>query len=352
MTHGSNGKSLDLLLTVAWKDGSVIMIDQTKLPNKLVYFKCNDFNDVAYAIKNLVIRGAPAIGVAAALGLALAGTHSKAKTVSELMSDLDVAFKVLRATRPTAINLFWGLERVIEKAKAGNTVENIRKVILDEALKIAKEDIQNNKQLGINGAKLVEDGDIIMTHCNAGSLATVAYGTALGVIRAAVEAGKRISVIATETRPVMQGSRLTAFELRHDDIDVSLIPDTAVGHMMSHGIIKRVIVGADRVLRTGHVFNKIGTYQVALLANMHQIPFYVAAPLSTFDLESDPDNVIIEERPVEEVIKLGKKRIAPKGIRIFNPAFDMTPPELIAGIITEKGVLKPPFDKNLKELFD
>jgi methylthioribose-1-phosphate isomerase len=352
MTHDSNGKSLDLLLTVAWKDGSVIMIDQTKLPNKLVYFKCNDFNDVAYAIKNLVIRGAPAIGVAAALGLALSATHSKAKTVSELMSDLDVAFKVLRATRPTAINLFWGLERVIEKAKAGNTVENIRKVILDEALKIAKEDIQNNKQLGINGAKLVEDGDIIMTHCNAGSLATVAYGTALGVIRAAVEAGKRISVIATETRPVMQGSRLTAFELRHDDIDVSLIPDTAVGHMMSHGIIKRVIVGADRVLRTGHVFNKIGTYQVALLANMHQIPFYVAAPLSTFDLESDPDNVIIEERPVEEVIKLGKKRIAPKGIRIFNPAFDMTPPELIAGIITEKGILKPPFDKNLKELFD
>jgi len=350
MTHNSNDKSLDLLLTVAWKDDSVIMIDQTKLPNKLVYFKCNDFNDVAYAIKNLVIRGAPAIGVAAALGLALAATHSKAKTVSELMSDLDIAFKVLRATRPTAINLFWGLERVIEKAKAGKTVDNIRKIILDEALKIAKEDIQNNKQLGINGAELFEDGDIIMTHCNAGSLATVAYGTALGVIRAAIEAGKRISVIATETRPVMQGSRLTAFELRHDDIDVSLIPDTAVGHMMSRGMIKRVIVGADRVLRTGHVFNKIGTYQVALLANMHKIPFYVAAPLSTFDFESNPDNVAIEERPVEEVIKLGRKRIAPKGIRIFNPAFDMTPPELITGIITEKGILRPPLDKNLKEL--
>ncbi len=350
MTHDSNGKSLDLLLTVAWKDGSVIMIDQTKLPNKLVYFKCNDFNDVAYAIKNLVIRGAPAIGVAAALGLALAATHSKAKTVSELMSDLDIAFKVLRATRPTAINLFWGLERVIEKAKAEKTVDNIRKAILDEALKIAKEDIQNNRQLGINGAELFEDGDIIMTHCNAGSLATVAYGTALGVIRAAIETGKRVSVIATETRPVMQGSRLTAFELRHDGIDVSLIPDTAVGHMMSRGIIKRVIVGADRVLRTGHVFNKIGTYQVALLANMHKIPFYVAAPLSTFDLESNPDNVVIEERPVEEVIKLGRKRIAPKGIRIFNPAFDMTPPELIAGIITEKGILRPPIDKNLKVL--
>jgi methylthioribose-1-phosphate isomerase len=351
MTQDSNGKrNLELLVTVAWKDGSVIMIDQTKLPNKLAYFKCNNFNDIAYAIKNLVIRGAPAIGVAAALGLALAATQSKAKTVSELMSDINTAFNVLRATRPTAINLFWGLERIMEKAKGGKTVENIRKVILDEALKMAEEDIQNNKQLGINGAKLFEDGDIIMTHCNAGSLATVAYGTALGVVRAAKEAGKRVSVIATETRPVMQGSRLTAFELQHDGIDVSLIPDTAVGHMMSRGMIKRVIVGADRVLRTGHVFNKIGTYQVAMMANIHKIPFYVAAPLSTFDFESNPDNVIIEERPMEEVIKLGRKRIAPKGIRIFNPAFDMTPPELIAGIITEKGVLRPPFDRNLKEL--
>ena len=276
MTHDSNGKSLELLVTVAWKDGSVIMIDQTKLPNKLAYFKCNNFNDIAYAIKNLVIRGAPAIGVAAALGLALAATQSKAKTVSELMSDINTAFNVLRATRPTAINLFWGLERIMEKTKDGKTVENIRKVILDEALKMAEEDIQNNKQLGINGAKLFEDGDIIMTHCNAGSLATVAYGTALGVIRAAKEAGKRVSVIATETRPVMQGSRLTTFELQHDGIDVSLIPDTAVGHMMSRGVIKRVIVGADRVLRTGHVFNKIGTYQVAIMANIHKIPFYVA----------------------------------------------------------------------------
>ncbi len=350
MTHDSNGKSLDLLLTVAWKDGSVIMIDQTKLPNKLSYFKCNDFNDVAYAIKNLVIRGAPAIGVAAALGLALAATQSKAKTVSELMSDLNIAFNVLRQTRPTAINLFWALERIIEKAKVGNTVENIRKKILEEALKMAEEDIQNNKQMGINGAKLFEDGDIIMTHCNAGSLATVAYGTALGVIRAVIESGKRIRVIATETRPVMQGSRLTAFELQHDGIDVSLIPDTAVGHMMSRGIIKRVIVGADRVLHTGHVFNKIGTYQVAVLANIHKIPFYVAAPLSTFDFESNPEDVIIEVRPIEEVTRLGRKRIVPKGIKILNPAFDMTPPELISGIITEKGLLRPPFDKNLKEL--
>src|SRR5919107_1659006 len=338
MTQDSNGKSLELLVTVAWKDGSVIMIDQTKLPNKLAYFKCNNFNDVAYAIKNLVIRGAPAIGVAAALGLALSATQSKAKTVSELMSDLNIAFNVLRATRPTAINLFWGLERIMEKAKDGKTVENIRKVILDEALKMAEEDIQNNKQLGINGAKLFEDGDIIMTHCNAGSLATVAYGTALGVIRAAKEAGKRVSVIATETRPVMQGSRLTAFELLHDGIDVSLITDTAVGHMMAMGTVNHVIVGADRVLRTGHVFNKIGTYQVAILARKHNLPFYVAAPLSTFDFESTPEDVIIEDRSVDEVVKVGKRRIAPKGVRGFNPAFDKTPPEIITGIITEKGI--------------
>jgi methylthioribose-1-phosphate isomerase len=189
-----------------------------------------------------------------------------------------------------------------------------------------------------------------MTHCNAGSLATAAYGTALGVIRAAKESGKHVSVVATETRPVMQGSRLTAFELQHDGIDVSLIPDTAVGYMISRGIIKRVIVGADRILHTGHVFNKIGTYQVALIANMHKVPFYVAAPFSTFDFKSNPEDVIIEERSMDEVTKIGKKRIAPKGVRVFNPAFDMTPPELITGIITEKGILKSPFQKNIKLL--
>jgi methylthioribose-1-phosphate isomerase len=203
----------------------------------------------------------------------------------------------------------------------------------------------------MNGAKLFEDGDVIMTHCNAGSLATAAYGTALGVIRTAKEDGKRVSVIVTETRPVMQGSRLTTFELHHDDIDVSLIPDTAVGYMMSKKVIKRVIVGADRVLRTGHVFNKIGTYQVAIMANIHEIPFYVAAPLSTFDFENTPEDVVIEERSIDEVIKIGRKRIVPRGVRVFNPAFDMTPPELITGIITEKGVLKPPFGKNLELLY-
>ncbi len=343
-------RNLDLLLTVEWKDDSVVLIDQTKLPNKLVHVKCKDYREVADAIKKLVVRGAPAIGVTAAFGLALAAQASKAKALPELMTDLDTAFKVLRATRPTAINLFWALDRVMGKAKRAKSVQEVKKIVLNEALKMSEEDISANRQMGANGAKLFKDGDIVLTHCNAGSLATVAYGTALGVIRAARESGKRLSVIATETRPVMQGSRLTAFELQHDGVDVSLIPDTAVGHMMSRGVIRRVIVGADRVLRTGHVFNKIGTYQVAILANKHKVPFYVAAPLSTFDFESSPEDVVIEERSVDEVVKIGKKRVAPKGVRVFNPAFDMTPPELITGIITERGVLTPPFEKNLKAL--
>jgi len=338
------------LLTVAWKNDSVVFIDQTKLPNKLVYVRCKDYKEVADVIRKLVVRGAPAIGVSAALGLALAAQQSNAKTLTELMTDLDNAFKVLHATRPTAVNLFWALERVMAKGMQAKTVQEAKRVVLDEALKMAEEDVETNRKIGAHGLKLFKDGDMVLTHCNAGSLATVAYGTALGVIRAARESGKRLSVIATETRPVMQGSRLTAFELLHDGIDVSLIADTAVGHMMARGAINYVIVGADRVLHTGHVFNKIGTYQVAILANKHNVPFYVAAPLSTFDFESNPDDVIIEDRSADEVVKVGKKRIAPKGVRVFNPAFDMTPPELITGIITQKGILTPPFDKNLKAL--
>lgn len=340
----------DPLLTVAWKDNSVVFIDQTKLPNKLVYVTCKNYNEVADVIRRLVVRGAPAIGVSAAFGLALAAQQSKAKTLPELMRDLDSAFKVLQATRPTAVNLFWALQRVMGKGKRAKTLEEAKRVVLNEALKMAQEDIETNRKIGAHGLKLFRDGDMVLTHCNAGSLATVAYGTALGVIRAARDSGKRLSVIATETRPVMQGSRLTAFELLHDGIDVSLITDTAVGHMMAIGAVNHVIVGADRVLRTGHVFNKIGTYQVAILASKHNVPFYVAAPLSTFDFESTPEDVIIEDRSVDEVVKVGKRRIAPKGVRVFNPAFDMTPPELITGIITEKGVLNPPFNKNLKSL--
>ena len=338
------------LMTVSWKDNSVVMIDQTKLPNKLGFVKCTTYEQVADCIKTLVIRGAPAIGVAAAMGLALAAVKSKAKTTSEIMHELDAAFNVLKNTRPTAINLFWALERVMKKARSQNNIKSIKDAVLSEALKMAEEDINANKQMGSFGSKLIDDGDAVLTHCNAGALATVAYGTALGVLRAAKDQGKRINVIATETRPVLQGARLTAFELKHDGIDVSVAPDTAIGSLMSRRMIKKVIVGADRVLRTGHVFNKIGTYQVAILANRHNIPFYVAAPLSSFDLKSDPDQVTIEERSFDEVTSIGGKRTVPKGVRVFNPAFDITPPELISGIITEKGILKPPYEISIKQV--
>ena len=335
-------------MTVRWKDNSVVMIDQTKLPDKLVYVKCTNYEQVADCIKRLVVRGAPAIGVAAAFGLALTAVKSKASSTSELMHELETAFKILRSTRPTAVNLFWALDRLMRKAKSQSTMKAIKEAVLSEASKMAEEDIQANRQMGSFGAALIEDGDAILTHCNAGALATVAYGTALGVLRAAKEKGKRINVIATETRPVLQGARLTAFELKHDGIDVTVAPDTAVGSLMGRGMIKKVIVGADRVLRTGHVFNKIGTYQVAILANKHNIPFYVAAPVSSFDLKSDPDQVTIEERSFDEVTSMGGTRVVPKGVRVFNPAFDVTPPELISGIITEKGVLTPPYDKSIK----
>lgn len=340
------------LLTVTWKDNSVVMIDQTKLPNKLEFVKCKTYERVADCIKNMVIRGAPAIGVAAAMGLALAALKSKTKTPDGLLRELDIAFKVLRNTRPTAVNLLWALERVMKKANSQRSVKTIKDIVLNEALEMAKEDINTNKEMGVFGSALIEDGDNILTHCNAGALATVAYGTALGVLRAAKEQGKRISVIATETRPVLQGARLTAFELKHDGIDVSVAPDTAIGSLMSSGAVKKIIVGADRVLRTGHVFNKIGTYQVAVLANKHDLPLYVAAPLSTFDLKSDPDKVTIEQRPFDEITTMGGKRIVPKGVRVFNPAFDVTPPELISGIITEKGVLRPPYDMAIKTIIE
>ena len=339
------------LRTVEWKNDSVVMIDQTKLPNELVFVKYTDYNDVADAIRTLVVRGAPAIGVSGAFGMALAALQSSSKTIEDLLSDLEKAKKILFETRPTAINLSWGLEKIMEIAKQGKTVSEIRDTVIAKAKQMAEEDIKINKTMGKNGAELFQDNDTIMTHCNAGALATVAYGTALGVIRATKESGKNIKVIATETRPVQQGSRLTAFELKHDGIDVTLIPDTAVGYTMANGLVNGVIVGADRILRTGHVFNKIGTYQVATMAKQHNIPFYVAAPLSTFDLKSNPENVVIEQRKASEVTGIGDKKTAPDGIDVINPAFDMTPPELISGIITENGIVKPPFEKSIRQLF-
>ena len=339
------------LKTIEWKDNSVIMIDQTKLPNSLEYVTYTDYNQVADAIRTLVVRGAPAIGVSGAFGLALAVLQSSAKEKDELIQDLETAKKVLVETRPTAVNLAWGLEKIMKITKAGETVDEIRTSVIEAAKQMAEDDIQINMSIGKNGSELFSENDTILTHCNAGALATVGYGTALGVIRATKESGKRVKVIATETRPIQQGSRLTAFELKHDGIDVSLIPDTAVGYTMANGLVNGVIVGADRVLQTGHVFNKIGTYQVATMAKQHNIPFYVAAPLSTFDLESRPEDVIIEQRKPSEVTGIGDKKTAPDGIDVINPAFDMTPPELISGIITENGVVKPPFEESIKELF-
>jgi len=340
------------LRTVEWKDNKVVMIDQTKLPNKLEFVEYGDFNQVADAIRTMIVRGAPAIGVSGAFGLALAALQSKATTKEELLSDLKNAKQILFETRPTAVNLGWGLEKIMNVAKSGDSVEQIRELVISEAKKMADEDIEINKTMGKNGSVLFDDNDTIMTHCNAGALATVAYGTALGVIRATRESGKNVKVIATETRPVQQGSRLTAFELKHDGFDVSLIPDTAVGYSMANGLVDKVIVGADRIVKTGHVFNKIGTYQIATMAKQHGIPFYVAAPLSTFDMKSDAKDVIIEMRKGSEVTGIGDKKTAPDDINVINPAFDMTPPELISGIITEKGVAKPPYEESIKKLFE
>ena len=339
------------LKTVEWKDNSVIMIDQTKLPNSLEYVTYTDYNQVANAIRTLVVRGAPAIGVSGAFGLALAALQSNAKEKDQLIQDLKTAKKILFETRPTAVNLSWGLDKIMKITEQCKTVSEIRDNVIAKAKEMAEDDVNINKKMGKIGAELFQNNDTIMTHCNAGALATVGYGTALGVIRATNESGKNIKVIATETRPIQQGSRLTAFELKHDGIDVSLIPDTAVGYTMANGLVNGVVVGADRILRTGHVFNKIGTYQVATMAKQHNIPFYVAAPLSTFDLKSNPENVVIEQRKASEVTGIGDTKTAPDGIDVINPAFDMTPPELISAIITENGVVKPPFQESIEELF-
>ena len=339
------------LKTIEWKDNSVIMIDQTKLPNELLFVTYTDYKQVANAIKTLVVRGAPAIGVSGAFGLALAALQSNASTKEEMINDLNSAKNVLFETRPTAVNLAWGLEKIMEVARSCKDPEEIKKIVVETAKQMADQDVKINMTMGKHGSKLFDDNDTVLTHCNAGALATVGYGTALGVIRASKESGKNIKVIATETRPVQQGSRLTAFELKHDGIDVSLIPDTAVGYTLANNLVNKIIVGADRILKTGHVFNKIGTYQIALLAKHHNVPFYVAAPLSTFDLGSNPEDIVIEQRKSSEVTGIGEKKTAPDGINVINPAFDMTPPELISGIITENGVITAPFEETIKELF-
>lgn len=335
------------LLNVQWRRNAVQIIDQTKLPNKLVYLTCTDHHEIAKAIKSLVVRGAPAIGICAALALLLVTINSKAKTEKGLKSELERAGSLLISTRPTAVNIKWAVKRILQISSRGKNVKEIRRLVKREALAMLDDDILTNKKMGRAGSELFCNGDVVMTHCNAGSLATSTYGTALGVLRTAREDGKNLKVIATETRPVMQGSRLTAFELMHDDFDVRLISDTAVGYVMANKMVDKVIVGADRILRTGHVYNKIGTYQVAIMAHIHKIPFYVAAPISTFDLKSSISEVRIEDRSPDEITKIKNISIAPKGVHTINPAFDITPPSLITGIITELGLLEPPFQRSI-----
>jgi len=335
------------LKSIEWADGIIKIINQNKLPEKLVYEELKSLEDVIQAIVEMKVRGAPLIGVTSALGLALVANQMREKPKDEVIRKLRDAGEKLLNTRPTAVNLKWAINKILEGIEE---VENPADVVVKRAISLMREDIRVNEKLSQFGEKLIEDGDVILTHCNAGSLATVTIGTALGVIYAAFSSGKKIQVYATETRPKLQGARLTAFELEHEGIKVTVIPDTAVGFVMKKGLVKKVIVGADRILKDGTTYNKIGTYQIAILANYHKIPLYVAAPSSTFDLESTRENVVIEERDWKEVAFIGNTRIVPEGVDIYNPAFDETPPDLISAFITEKGIIYPPFDINIPKI--
>lgn len=334
-----------MIPTIEWKNGFVNMLDQTKLPIEIVYAECKDYQTVAKGIKELWVRGAPAIGIAAAMGIALGAQRIKAKSFDAFYEELTTICDHLASTRPTAVNLFWAIERMKEfvKKNKGEDIEDIKKKLIDESQRILDEDIEINKAMGKYGSEFIKDGDTILTHCNAGALATGGYGTALGVIRAAWEQGKRINVFADETRPILQGARLTAWELMQDKIPVTLITDNMAGHFMKKGVIDLAIVGTDRTVANGDVANKIGTYSVAVLCKEHNIPFYVAAPTSTIDLSIPSGELIpIEERnPIEVTHIFGKTQIAPDNVKVANPAFDVTPARYITAIITEKGSFKP-----------
>ncbi|MCX8204269.1 MAG: S-methyl-5-thioribose-1-phosphate isomerase [Candidatus Nezhaarchaeota archaeon] len=325
--------------TIWWEDGVVYLVDQNRLPRELAIKSCRSVEEVAKEIKNMTIRGAPAIGAAAALGLALTAYHSPAQ---EVMERLERAAKLLLSTRPTARNLQWAVERVLRVARLARGGD-VRENVLEEALRIVKEDVEVNEKIGKVGVGLLNDGDVVLTHCNAGSLATVRYGTALAPVREAAKKGLRISVIVTETRPKLQGARLTAFELKAEGIPLKVITDGMVGYVMREGLVDKVIVGADRILSDGTVINKIGTLTIAIVANFFKVPFYVAAPTSTFDLEGQVSDIHIEHRGREEVAYIAGQPILPSGVEVLNPSFDITPPSLIETYITEKGLLKPPF---------
>ena len=340
--------------TIEWKDGKVFLIDQRKLPLKYKIINCSSYQEVAEAIKKMKIRGAPAIGVAAAFGIALAAYSSKADTYKEFSLDMEKAKKCLALTRPTAVNLFWALERMTNLINIKKDVDlfELKDIILQEAKDIAREDIEINKAMGRYGASLIKDGDNILTHCNAGALATVDHGTALGVIRTAFKEGKKIHVYVDETRPVLQGARLTAWELMQEKIPFTLIADNMAGFLMSQKKINLIIVGADRIARNGDVVNKIGTYSLSVLARENKVPFYVAAPISTIDVSLKSGKEIpIEERNPKEITHILDKQIAPTGVKVFNPAFDLTPHRYVEAIITEKGIIRKPFEKNIKLVF-
>lgn len=336
-----------------FKNGILTLLDQTQLPTKILYVDCKNYKEAATGIRDMIIRGAPAIGVTAAYGIVLGAFGINTDSKELFFHELEEVCSTLRNTRPTAVNLFWAIDRVYQKALANKNqeIQKIKEIILEEAYKMDAEDVETNKKIGFFGNQLIGQNDTILTHCNAGALATCDYGTALGVVRAAHENGKRIQVIADETRPYLQGARLTAWELQQDGIPVTLICDNMAGHFMKAGKIQCVIVGADRIASNGDTANKIGTYSVAVLAHENKIPFYVAAPLSTIDavIESG-DEIPIEERKAEELTHINGLRIVPEGVPVMNPAFDVTPNRYITAIITEKGLLHPPFSNSINKI--
>lgn len=355
--HFTTQQNTLMIKTVEWTKEGVRMLDQRLLPNEEKYLMLRSYEEVADAIKKMVVRGAPAIGVSAAMGLALGASQSVGTSVADLEFDFNFMCKVMAATRPTAVNLFWAIERmrgVITKAKSENIrdEEEIKKLLTEEALLIYNEDIEANRAIGLFGGELIPDNATVLTHCNAGALATAGdYGTALGVVRGAIKAGKHVAVIADETRPFLQGARLTAWELAKDNIPVTVITDNMAGHVMKQGKVDCVVVGADRIAANGDTANKIGTYMVAVLAKQHNIPFYVAAPLSTVDLSTATgDGIPIEERDAKEVTHVQDHQMTPDGVGVHNFAFDVTPNELIAAIITDRGVARPPYTESLRTL--
>src|SRR5437667_979374 len=342
-----------MILTLEWTEAGVRFIDQTKLPTEETYVTCTSYQQVAVAIRTMIVRGAPAIGVAAAMGIALGTRDAAARDHASLREEFEKICQVIGATRPTAVNLFWAIERMRRKLDASQklSVAEAKRALIEEAQRMYVEDIAANQAMGKHGATLMPSSGGVLTHCNAGALATCGYGTALGVIRAAVESGKKIHVFADETRPFLQGSRLTAWELMKDGIPTTVISDNMAGAMVRHRKIIAIVVGADRIAANGDVANKIGTYSVAVLAKENDIPFYVAAPFSTIDLDtSDGSKIPIEQRNPKEVTHIAGRQMVPDGVEVENPAFDVTPAKYVTAIVTERGVARPPFDESLRRL--